>query len=841
MRPNDDTQFEGTATATHDENAVHLDTAEPLLVHIIPQAHIDLAWQWTAADGVEMVLETFRRHVELLEQNARRTYAQSQLAAYEIVERLDPDLFKRLRVLVANGQWEIVGGEWVEPDRALPSGESLVRQLVEGQTYAESRFGVRARVAWSPDSFTWHPPNLPQLLREAGLRFQVIKRPREKYMHMPLVPFRWKGLDGTEILTYRTNNKGSGLPQLSEGTPDPPEGRTPLHEYADAFDKIGFKHLWGPRGVGDTGGVNEYPPPARGTGWTSEYSTPSRYADALETWDRADKLPCIEGAIGPVMTGCLTTHHEMKSLNRHAENTLLSAETALAIQSILADRDPLRNKHKMSIHSAWRKTLFNQFHDTVTGVGIPETHSEAAHDYREAIRLGSECRLAALRTIAHHVGNASGGPEVLVFNDLGWRRTAVVETDAIFGSDSWTESPDQLYWEAVAPDGTASPVTIHTERRVQSWRRHRCSFIAHDMPGMGYRVYRLRPVDRPDYQVRTAESQIMTDHLTVRFDTRAGTIRTIINRTDAVTFDTGLCAPRLLEEGEYFLDYGVEHRAWYLGLTGKEKTVEFVGLREVEVHPAYASYDLIHRFGDSELTQRVVVRPHLPYVEVAVTIDWHEVEHLLRLSFPTEMASATAAFDASYGVVEREPDGVEIPMHMFCSLSDGSRGISILNDGKYGAMADGDTLNISAVRCSTLPDPRSDRGTVTFRYAIMQHPGTWRDAGVPAEAFSFNRPLIGMPLPQGVQGAGAGEWSFMESQTDTVLPVVLKHRVDDNGYAVRLYNACSGETTANLSVAPSMDAPKRGTILEEADDGSQVNLEAMTMRPYEVATLLFDR
>ena len=77
--PTDDTQFEGTPRVGA---AVELDPANPVLVHMIPQAHIDLAWQWSADDAVEMVLDTFRAHVSLLEEDPSRTYAQSQLAAY---------------------------------------------------------------------------------------------------------------------------------------------------------------------------------------------------------------------------------------------------------------------------------------------------------------------------------------------------------------------------------------------------------------------------------------------------------------------------------------------------------------------------------------------------------------------------------------------------------------------------------------------------------------------------------------------------------------------------------------------------------------------------------------
>ena len=56
---------------------------------------------------------------------------------------------------------------WVESDQLLPSGESLVRQLLFGQRYFKSRFGSYCRTFWLPDSFGYNA-QIPQLARLAG-------------------------------------------------------------------------------------------------------------------------------------------------------------------------------------------------------------------------------------------------------------------------------------------------------------------------------------------------------------------------------------------------------------------------------------------------------------------------------------------------------------------------------------------------------------------------------------------------------------------------------------------------------------------------------------------------
>ena len=109
----------------------------------------------------------------------------SQAAQYEWIEHGHPALFERIRDKVAAGQWHPVGGMWVEPDMNLPSGESIVRQLVLGQRYFESKFGMRSSVIWIPDVFGY-PASLPQIFR-AG-RVLTLRHPEAELEQAERVP-----------------------------------------------------------------------------------------------------------------------------------------------------------------------------------------------------------------------------------------------------------------------------------------------------------------------------------------------------------------------------------------------------------------------------------------------------------------------------------------------------------------------------------------------------------------------------------------------------------------------------------------------------------------------------
>ncbi len=87
---------------------------------------------------------------------------------------------------MAAGQWIPVGGQWVEADMNLPSGESLVRQIVHGQRFFEEHFGVRCTEVWIPDVFGY-PAGLPQVFRAGGM--DALRHPEAVVEpHEPLPP-----------------------------------------------------------------------------------------------------------------------------------------------------------------------------------------------------------------------------------------------------------------------------------------------------------------------------------------------------------------------------------------------------------------------------------------------------------------------------------------------------------------------------------------------------------------------------------------------------------------------------------------------------------------------------
>ena len=102
------------------------------------------------------------------------------------------------------GQWIAEGGMWVEPDTNIAGGEALIRQLLYGKQYYKEVFDVDSQVLWLPDTFGYTAA-LPQILKGCGIKYLVTQKIFWSYNQGEQFPyhyFKWKGMDGTEIVSF---------------------------------------------------------------------------------------------------------------------------------------------------------------------------------------------------------------------------------------------------------------------------------------------------------------------------------------------------------------------------------------------------------------------------------------------------------------------------------------------------------------------------------------------------------------------------------------------------------------------------------------------------------------
>jgi alpha-mannosidase len=772
-------------------------------------AHLDLAWLWPVSETRRKGRRTFASVLSLMDRYEDFVFNQSSAQLYAWIEAEAPELFEGVTRRVAEGRWEPVGGMWVEPDCQVPSGESLVRQMLYGQRYFEARFGRRSRVAWLPDTFGFSPA-IPQLLRGAGMDgFFTYKLNWSEANRFPHDLYEWEGLDGSTVTAHTFDNPGQDYngnirPHDVYGTWKNFEGKLRHPETLFSFG-------WGDGGGGPTEQMLE--------NYARLKSFPAMprlrmtmVDDFFEKLPKED-LPRWTGELYlELHRGTLTTQARVKKLNREAEHRLMEAEALLTLASLHGGDYPAEE-----LASAWKSLLLNQFHDILPGTSIPEVYQVTHEELDEVVGAAETLRDSALKgeggDQALIVANASLNPRPLTVLLEGSSRTAA-EDDSLP-----TQETD---------DGA---LLVHAPGR--------------EVPGLGWKALRSGVGDAANEDVVRAErdgDRVVLENGLLRVEVGSdGTLHRVR--------DKEVGREVLAGRGNQLWAYTDKPRNWeawdidegYEREGAEISTVESVEV--VESGPLRASVRVVRRWRGSTISQTYRLLSDFRRLDVESHVDWHERRVLLRTLFPMNVRSHEVTCETMFGAQRRathqntdwDATRFEVSAHRFCDISEPGYGVALLNDGKYGHDARGNVLGISLVRGPMYPDPLADEGEHRFTYALFPHPGDWTEAGVTREALALNSPLV--PVEAG--GGLPRELSFVEASGVELALGGLKAAEDGRGSVLRLYEPHGARGRCRLRFPGGIRGAERVNLLE--DPGESLGVEgdeiSLDIRPFEVVTL----
>jgi alpha-mannosidase len=806
----------GTAAAARQVLAPALAVpARPSTMSVIGvgHAHIDTAWLWPLRETRRKCARTFASATRMMDEYPEYRFVCSQAVQYEWMERDYPELFERIAKKVAEGRFVPVGGMWVEADMNLPGGESLVRQMVAGQRYFESRFGVRCSEVWIPDVFGY-PASLPQVFAHGGAqRFVTQKLSWNKQNRFPHSSFWWEGLDGTRVLTH--------FPPVDTYNAEvtPREMVFTEKNFADhGWSRIGLM----PYGFGNGGGgpTREMVERARRMADLDgvprvALGTTDEFFDALEAEATSPLAPVWRGELYFEMhRGTLTSQIETKLGNRHCERLLREAElwwaAGGALPADVADE----------LDRLWKDVMVQQFHDILPGSSIAWVHDDAEAEFA---RIG-------------------GRLETLIADGLA--RLALPVADPSAGGTGAVVANAATHDRCEVVDVAGEPVLVTA-------------------PGLG--IAPLAPLEATD-AVTTTDRSMANAAVEVHWDADGSITSVVDRRAQRQLLETG----RTIDV-ELAPDQPVEFDAWDLESWTRGLGAPLDGPAEVRWlrrHPLVAEAQVRRAFGvGSTLTTTIRLRAHSPRVDLEFHIDWQESERLLSLMVPLDVRADTAACDIQFGHVSRPTHGsspwdaakFEVCAHRFVDLAEPSFGVAVLNDGRFGHSLFDGGVRVSLLRAARFPDPEADRGEHRVTISLLPHGPGLHD--VLAEAAALNLPLR-VVAPDGATAAGdpppAALSPVAPSQEASLQVVEVDHpgvevdavkradRVggDDGGdLIVRLHEACGDRATFTVRLPQPVTTAQRCNALEEPLDDPTAGLEladgvlTVTLRPFEIATL----
>lgn len=720
-------------------------------LYMIGNAHLDAVWLWRWQDGYEAARATFRSVLDRMNEYPDFVFTSASVCYYEWIERSEPEMFEEIRARVKEGRWHMVGGWWIQTDCNIPSGEGFARQALLGQRYLQEKFGVMARTGYNADSFG-HTGSLPKMLRMCGMDRYVFMRPGIHERSYPAWTFRWQSPEGDSVSAYR-------IPFEYCTWSDSMEAHTDrcANEISNADGMMCFY------GVGNHGGgptkknIESIHQLDGRHGVKLLLSHPDAFFDQVDT----AALPVVNGDLLHHASGCYSAHSGIKRWNRKAECALVTAEKwAVAALKLLG-----RSDRQQDLLPAWKKVLFNQFHDTLAGTSLIEGYADAQQDYFFALSRADEVMNEALQSIAGHVEIpfVEGAQPYMVFNPHGFDATYPVQIEAPTPQGACRlldaegkQVPHQFLKPSAATNG-----------------RTRLAFVAR-VPAMGWQRYMLVPEEGEPVQAQAADQQPVLENRFLRaaFDPETGELVSLILRS---TGEEMLRAPAMTRA---FKDDSDTWSHAKLKFDGETMPVSLVDMRCVAQGDVLRTLRVTQRLGSSTIVREYTLYNDLDELFVKVRVDWHEVQTCLKFAWPLTHNYIHVRAQAPFGYADREIDGEEYPMQQWVDLSGctpGSEtqptGLAVLNDCKYSYDVHDRTLHFTVLRSPYYanhepfvvdPDcddfPVTDQGVQEFTISLYPHQG-----GNAAAMLDTRGALMNMPLYIQPEYAHKGELAPVDS------------------------------------------------------------------------------
>jgi len=843
-----------------------------LTVNLTGQSHIDAAWLWPWTDTVDVVRRTFATSLDLMNEYPQFTFSQSASAYSEWIDEKYPAMHDAIQKRVREGRWEMVGGMWVEPDFNVPDGESQVRQLLVGKRYIQQHYGVDVRIGWNPDSFgfNWQ---LPQIYKKSGVDYFMTTKMNWNETHkLPLKMFWWQAPDGSRVLSYFPNGLGgdinpvgiagelSAAPKLNPGTDeimhiygvgDHGGGPTRVSlDLAEPWVKPGVTYPrmnFGPAqkffSDMETKLDTEHAPVWNYgvlTAGTNKLSDPPAGKLSLPVWNDELYLEFHRGTY--------TTQATLKRNIRTSEEELLNAEKYSSLAWLQGSAYP-----QSQLNEAWKKLLFNEFHDIAAGSGIGVVYKDAQRDFDMVHAAAGEAQRTALSALLEEVntlppaGSKGTGNDasVVVVNSLGWPQNGGVEVNV--------ELPHAASAVSVE-DADGHPLHSQILEHATGSSRFRILAEVSDVPAVGYEVLHVSGAQAEARAAGGAEPVHVTattleNHsLRVVLDPSTGCITSLYDKLahfEAIA--SGGCGNEL----QTFVDTPKASDAWNID-ADFDKVITPVSsedsMQVVAQGPERGVIRIERHWQSSKFVQQIVLDADSPEVQVVNDVDWHETHVLLKVAFPLAASSDKATFEIPYGAIQRpttrnntwDSAFFEVPAIRWADLGDGQHGFSLINESKYGYDAKGNVLRLSLLRSPVWPDPDADRGHHHFSYWLYPHAGDWKSALTVNRGYEANYRLTAMQI-EPHEGSLPARHSFISVSPGNVVLTAVKKAEDSNALLFRVYESAGKQSEVIIHVPQGGSSATATNLMEHPETDDKVELKGdqvtFTVHPWEIQTI----
>jgi len=655
---------------------------------MICNAHIDPIWQWDWPEGVSATLSTFYSAAKLCDE-FDYIFCHNEVTVYKYAEEYAPELFAKIQALVKAGKWHIMGGWYLQPDCNMPSGESFVRQIREGQRYFEEKFGVRPTTAINFDPFG-HTVGLVQIVKKCGQDSYMFMRPYPKELDLPSEQFIWCGLDGSRIKAAR-----------SKGGYSSPLGKSAdvIRKRAQAQDFPVGAILWG---VGNHGGgpsrkdlsdiASKLLPDSH-----MEYmhSTPERFFAEIAPTDVFDRSLHIS------MPGCYTSMYRVKKLHAQLEAEIAIAEKIASAAYMMGVLDGYPEE---KLQTAVEDLLNAEFHDVLPGSSVQCAEDAGLRFLNHGMLEAERVKIKAYFALSSVQPQAADGEyPVIVFNPHPYELCDNVECEFMLSDQNWRKDVSASITVVDSQGNAVAYQVIKEESNLNLDWRKRIIFEARLKP-MQLTRYSVYVDFKPAQKLQNAPVFVFDNgRKHVEIDERTGLLCSYkINGVEYMKDGFGLCS---FDDNADPWGMGA-HQCIRLGTNEKPFTLSaqpdgvFRGMKSVQVVENGDICLGVEAFFECDHTRgRILYKIYKNNddVDIDVTLYMGDINKIVKLKLPIAIQGKLIG-QTAFGTEELFTDARENVAHRFVAIDSGSNCVALLNRGVYGSHYENGCLYMSLVR-----------------------------------------------------------------------------------------------------------------------------------------------
>lgn len=805
-----------------------IDKDSVINVTCIGHTHIDVAWLWRLKHTREKCARSFSTVLRLMERYPEYIFLQTQPQLYEYVKNDYPELYEAIKQKVVDGNWEVDGGMWLEADCNIPSGESLVRQILVGSRFIKEEFNKDVEYLWLPDVFgySWA---LPQILKKSGINtFMTTKISWNQYNRMPHDTFNWRGIDGSEVLTHFIT------------TPEPwSQPGSWFYTYNGRLTPKSVKGVWDAYtdknitsdllvsyGFGDGGGgvnremleyrrrLDKMPGlPNVKTGKAADYFKCLREKventnEYVHTWDGELYLEYHRGTY--------TSQAYTKMMNRRLELLYRETEWLGTMNSLnIGDWD---SYPQTDLTKGWKTILRHQFHDIIPGSSITEVYEDTKVEYKEAEKLALDAQENFKNSLIKEDENTW-----TVINNANWNRCETVEIE--------TELEGNFY--------------DNKGNKLESQRKNgKYTVKVNNVEGTGFETIKLKVEDiqEGNKSFEYSENKIDTPYYKLKWNEFGQLISIFDKENNREVLAKGQRGNVL----QMFEDKPMAHEAWDIDIYYQEKMREVTDLQNIElieVGNLKAVVRFNYKYMNTTISQDMVTYANDRRIDFITNVDWREQKQLLKVAFPVDIRSTMATYDVQFGNVKRpthwntswEMAKFETVAQQWVDLSQRDYGVSLLNDSKYGHDIKDNVIRLTLLKSATHPDPVQDQGEQNFTYSLLPHAGDFIEADTVKAAYQLNQPL------RAIEGEIKGNipTKMFDFNNAYVLVDAIKKAEDENMVVVRFHEYAGSrqevKINSDYNIIGWMETNLMEKPIEELRNEKDINL---IVNPYEIKTIM---